>query len=219
MTSACVAQGARHLPRIAKTPSPCDQRHRTAPGPLFSSLPDAEATALAARLADVRLREGDWLLQEGEQASFFMLIDGEIEVRKVVHGTERQINIYRPGEYFGELPLLLGAPAVASLRALQPSRVAQLDPGDFSELFGACTTFSAELMQTMTQRFSRLRTLMSEMPPPRLTIVGHRYDVACHQLRDFMVRNRMTFRWLDPTRPTCAARPRLRGPEIDIPWW
>jgi hypothetical protein len=67
--------------------------------PLFSSLPDAEATALAARLADVHLREGDWLLHEGEQPSFFMLINGEIEVRKMVHGADRRINIYQPGEY------------------------------------------------------------------------------------------------------------------------
>jgi thioredoxin reductase (NADPH) len=190
--------------------------------PLFSSLPDAEASALASRCADVRLREGDWLLQEGEQPSFFMLIDGEIEVRKVVHGVDRQVNVYRQGDYFGELPLLLGAPAVASLRALRPSRVAQLDPGDFSELFGACSTFSSELMQTMSQRFSRLRTLMTEAPPPKLTIVGHRYDIACHQLRDFLVRNRMMFRWLDPTRPHLHGeaeppRPGDRFPVIVLP--
>jgi thioredoxin reductase (NADPH) len=190
--------------------------------PLFSSLPDAEANALASRLADVRLREGDWLLQEGEQPSFFMLIDGEIEVRKVVHGADRQVNVYRQGDYFGELPLLLGAPAVASLRALRASRVAQLDPGDFSELFGACSTFSSELMQTMSQRFSRLRTLMTETPPPKLTIVGHRYDIACHQLRDFLVRNRMTFRWLDPTRPYLHGeaeppRPGDRFPVVVLP--
>ncbi|TMH29346.1 MAG: cyclic nucleotide-binding domain-containing protein [Betaproteobacteria bacterium] len=190
--------------------------------PQFSSLPDAEASALTARLADVHLREGDWLLHEGEQPSFFMLINGEIEVRKMVHGADRRINVYQPGDYFGELPLLLGSPAVASLRALQPSRVARLDPADFTELFGACASFSAELTQTMTQRFSRLRTLMSEAPPPQLTIVGHRYDIACHQLRDFLVRNRLSFRWLDPTRPSLRGdadppRPGDRYPVVIMP--
>ena len=29
--------------------------------PLFATLPDSEATVLAARMADVRLRTGDWL--------------------------------------------------------------------------------------------------------------------------------------------------------------
>ncbi len=169
--------------------------------PLFASLPDEEAGALAARLADVHLRTGDWLVHEGEQPSFFMLVDGKLEVRKVVHGSERRINTYDAGEYFGELPLLLGAPALASLRALEPSRVARLDVTDFAELFSACEHFSSELTRTMTRRFTHLREIAAEPPPARVTIVGHQYDIACHQLRDFLVRNRIVFRWLDPTRP------------------
>ena len=65
------------------------------------------------------------------------------------HGSERRINTYDAGEYFGELPLLLGAPALASLRALEPSRVARLDVTDFAELFSACEHFSSELTRTM----------------------------------------------------------------------
>ncbi len=172
--------------------------------PLFATLPDSESAALAARLADIRLRAGEWLVQEGEQPSFFMLVNGSLDVRKVVHGNDRQLTTYRPGDYFGELPLLLGAPAIASVRALEPSRVAQLDRGDFTEMFSACKKFSAELTTTMTQRFTRLRTLAEEAPPARVTIVGHRFDIACHHLRDFLVRNRILFRWVDPTRPNFA---------------
>jgi len=47
--------------------------------PLFATLPDDEAETLTARLADIHLRAGDWLLHEGEQPSFFMLIDGSIQ--------------------------------------------------------------------------------------------------------------------------------------------
>lgn len=167
--------------------------------PLFAALPDDEAETLAARLADVRLREGDWLIHEGEQPSFFLLIEGSLEVRKVVHGVERQLDTYRAGTYFGELPLLLGAPAMASLRALEPSRVAQLEQNDFTSLFTMCETFAAELTRTMTYRFTRLQDLAKQAPPPTVTIIGHRYDIACHQLRDFLARNRIVFRWLDPT--------------------
>ena len=190
--------------------------------PLFATLPDSESAALAARLADIRLHAGEWLVQEGEQPSFFMVVDGSLDVRKIVHGNDRQINVYRPGDYFGELPLLLGAPAIASVRALEPSRVAQLDRGDFSVLFTACKKFSAELTTTMTQRFTRLRTLAEEAPPARVIIVGHRFDIACHQLRDFLVRNRILFRWLDPTRPNLAGeveppRPGDRYPVVQLP--
>jgi CRP-like cAMP-binding protein len=37
---------------------------------------------------------------------------------KLVAGADVQINTCEPGDFFGELPLLLGSPAVASLRAL-----------------------------------------------------------------------------------------------------
>lgn len=190
--------------------------------PLFAALPDDEARALAARLGDVRLRTGDWLLHEGEQPSFFLVIEGALEVRKMVHGVDRRLDEYGPGTYFGELPLLLGAPAIASLRAVAPSRVAQLDQLDFHTLFSECSTFASELTGTMTRRFTRLQTLAASTPQALVTIVGHRYDIACHRLRDFLARNRVVFRWLDPTQPGLAGdvpppRPGDRFPVVIVP--
>ncbi len=191
--------------------------------PLFADLPDDEAAALAARLADVRLRTGDWLLHEGEQPSFFLLLSGRLELSKVVHGRQRRLDDYLPGTYFGELPLLLGAPAIASLRAMEPSRVAQLDESDFRAMFAECSTFASELIGTMTQRFRRLQSLaQSAPPPPAVTIVGHRYDIACHQLRDFLARNRIAFTWADPTRPAAHGTHRIarsgdRYPVVVLP--
>ena len=171
---------------------------------LFAALPDNEAASLAARVADVRLREGDWLIHEGEQPSFFLLLEGTLEVRKAVHGVDRRLTEYSPGEYFGELPLLLGSPSIVSLRAVEPARVAQLDHADFRQLFTSCATLAAELTRTMTQRVSRLQALAAEVAPASVAIVGHRFDIACHHLRDFLARNRITYRWLDPTRPPAS---------------
>lgn len=168
--------------------------------PLFAALPAAEAQALAERMADIRLRTGEWLLHEGEQPSFFLLVEGSLELRKVVHGVDRRLDEYRAGTYFGELPLLLGSPAIASLRAQEPSRIARLAQEDFTTLFSSCSTFAAELTRTMTERFTRLQRLAAQAPPPTVTIVGHRFDVACHHLRDFLARNRVVYRWVDPTR-------------------
>jgi thioredoxin reductase (NADPH) len=172
--------------------------------PLFAALPDDEAETLAARVADVRLREGDWLIHEGEQPSFFLLIEGSLEVRKVVHGQERRITEFHQGDYFGELPLLLGSPAIVSLRALEPSRIAQLDQNDFRQLFTSCNALAAELTRKMTERVSNLQELATQVAPPSVTIVGHRFDIACHDLRDFLARNQIAYRWLDPTRPPAS---------------
>src|SRR5438034_11443117 len=88
--------------------------------PLFASLPASELETLAARGADIRLRAGDWLIHEGEVASFFMLLEGRIEVRKVIHGVDRLLITYAPGHYFGEVPLLLASPAVPPQPPLEP---------------------------------------------------------------------------------------------------
>src|SRR5512138_3229326 len=105
--------------------------------PLFAGMGDDDLAFIAARAADVPLRAGDWLIQEGEEPSFFIVISGHLVVSKRVAGHERELTTYGPGNFAGEVPILLGAPAIASLRAREPSRVARLAPHDFRELFGA----------------------------------------------------------------------------------
>src|SRR5664279_320230 len=91
------------------------------PVPLLESVPDTELSVIAARAADIQLHANEWLIQEGELPAFFIVLSGRLNVYKAVGGTERLINSYGPGEYGGELPLMLGSPAIASLRAAEPS--------------------------------------------------------------------------------------------------
>ncbi len=169
--------------------------------PLFASLPVAELETLAERGADIRLRAGDWLIHEGEQPSFFGLLQGRIEVRKAFHGTDRLLTVYEPGAYFGEVPLLLGSAAVASLRATEPSRLAGFEASDFRELIAGCPRLNGEIMKTMATRLGHLQEVAREIPAIAVTIIGHRFDLACHKVRDFLARNHVAFAWLDPMRP------------------
>jgi thioredoxin reductase (NADPH) len=168
--------------------------------PLFASLPQAELETLAGNGADIRLRAGDWLVREGELASFFVLLEGRMEVVKEFNGVARVLTSYAPGAYFGEVPLLLGAPAVASLRALEASRVCAFEAADFRRLIASCSHLNGEIMKTMATRVGHLQSATSATPTATATIVGHRFDLACHHLRDFLARNRIAFKWIDPTR-------------------
>ena len=184
--------------------------------PLFADLPDGEAATLTSRLADVRLRSGEFLIQEGEQPSFFMLLEGCVELRKRVHGIDRRIEVFRAPNYFGELPLMLGSPAIASVRAMEPSRAAQLDHAAFSELFSECETFSTELTRSMTRRFAQLRGLAAEKAPATVKVTGHPYDIACHDMRDFLSRNHVAFEWIDITRSPEKPRADERFPVVTL---
>jgi thioredoxin reductase (NADPH) len=165
--------------------------------PLFADIPDGELGTIAARAADIHLRTNDWLIQEGELPAFFILLSGRLTVSKLVGGIERVINTYGPGDYAGEVPLLLGSPAIASLRAAEPSRVCRLHENDFRELIAACPRLNQQLLRTMATRINGLQQLAVEAPLATVTIIGHRFDLACHALRDFLARNRVAYRWHD----------------------
>src|SRR4051812_49100640 len=114
--------------------------------PLFAGLPDNERSSLAARAADVKLRRDEWFLLEGQTPAFFALLEGRVAVYKSIAGRDQHVTDYFPGDYFGEVPLLLGSPAIASLRADEASRVVRLTSADFHDLVTHCKTLNAEIL-------------------------------------------------------------------------
>ena len=129
---------------------------------LFAPLPESERASLAARAADVRIGADEYLLIEGQTPAFFGLLEGRIDVSKVVGGREQRLTTYGPGDYFGEVPLLLGAPALASLQATEPARLMRLDAPDFLEMVTQCRVLSGEISRTMATRVARLQQVTVE---------------------------------------------------------
>ena len=172
--------------------------------PLFAPLPESERASLAARAADVRLHPDEWFLLEGQTPAFFALLEGKVGVYKSIAGHDRHVYDYSPGDYFGEVPLLLGSPAIASLRAAAPSRLMRLDGTDFHELIAHCRVLNAEVMKTMAKRVDMLQQLSVDTPLTSATLIGRRDDAFCHDLRDFLSRNHIGFRWLDLDDRACV---------------
>ena len=85
------------------------------------------------------------------------MITGRLDVLKSIGG-EQVINHYDAGEYGGEVPILLGAPAIAACvprsRRRLPPRSGGLPGTDRS----MPVAHNAELMQTMARRVSGLRS-------------------------------------------------------------
>src|SRR5215470_2813174 len=166
--------------------------------PLLAEVPGSELATIARRMADINLRPNDWLIHEGELPAFFIVLSGAVDVVKLVGGADRVINHYGAGEYGGEVPLLLRSPAIAGLRATEASRVARLESTDFHELIVACPKLNAQVMRTMAARIERVQQVhASTAPQPAVTLIGHHFDVACHELRDFLSRNHVPFRWIE----------------------
>ena len=95
--------------------------------PIFSTLSPIARTDVAQAAADIRLNAGEYAVYEGEPPALFVVIEGAIEVIKLVDGIERKIGMRLPGKLFGEVPLIFGTQFQAGFRASEPTRVVKLD--------------------------------------------------------------------------------------------
>ncbi len=172
--------------------------------PLFAAVPHALRARIAARSADIRVNTGEWISYEGDVAYFWTLLEGEVERVRVVAGEEVQVTTFDPGEYFGEVPLMLSTPSFATTRALCPSRLMRTDGADFHLLLTESAEAAAMIARTLSRRVTFIGDAWTAQKPTQATIVGDRLDFACHDVRDFLSRNQIAFEWLDPGDPADA---------------
>src|ERR1700734_4091675 len=103
---------------------------------IFGCLEETERHRLAQKAADVRLQPGEWLIREGETPHFFVILEGRLALTKDILGAVKEFREYeyKAGDFFGEVPILLGTTALVSLRAETSCRVARFEKQQFQEL-------------------------------------------------------------------------------------
>ena len=188
--------------------------------PIFDCLNEAQRKRYADRAADVRLREREALIREGEQPYFFVLLEGSLVLKKDVGGKLAVLHTYKPGEFFGEVPIMMGAPAFVSIFAKEPSRVARFEPQHLHELIRESEACSALIMQTMNSRLQSVQQFALELPSTRVLVVGSQYDTDCRDIRSFLSTNRIPYEWIDRERepdrvPACMPRD-FAGPAVVV---
>ena len=74
---------------------------------LFSGLTDQELKSVE-KGREVWFEEGDKILAEGEHDTFYVVLDGKVEVILRDGFKEAVLSTYNSGDHFGELPIILG---------------------------------------------------------------------------------------------------------------
>ena len=166
--------------------------------PLFSRLPAEDLERLAGHAADIQLASGEYAVHEGEERALYAVLSGRIEVTKRFDGIERTIGWRTAGKIFGEVPIALGGPFIGSYRAAEPSRVVCLEARDYYALAARWPEIGEAVGALARERIGGLQGLAAEAPKAKATILGHRYDAACHELRRFLARNQLSFDWVTP---------------------
>jgi thioredoxin reductase (NADPH) len=168
--------------------------------PLFSALPSAKLAEVAKHAADIRLGPGDYAVHEGEDPALFVVISGLIEIIRRVDGIEEKVGERKPGVTHGEIPLVFGVQFQVASRALEPTRVLRLDARHYYALAADVPELAKavrELAEYRTSGPKGLKSIVAERRKPQVTMIGHRYDPSCVELRRFLTRNQITFVGID----------------------
>lgn len=82
-----------------------DHCGRTGANTVFAGLDESERQRLAQKAADIRLEGGDWLIREGEEPRFFVVLEGLLQAVKDIVGQRRELDQVKAGEFFAEIPI------------------------------------------------------------------------------------------------------------------
>ena len=175
--------------------------------PLFSTLAVPELERLAQTSADLHLSAGEYAAHEGgEERALFAVLAGKMEVVKLIDGVERTLGWRVPGNIFGELPIALGTPLFGGYRASEPSRVMRVEIREYYAIAAASPEISLKVAALARERVGGMQGISAETPKPRVTMVGHRWDSACSELRHFLARNQISHDWMTPDAPDLPTR-------------
>jgi thioredoxin reductase (NADPH) len=168
---------------------------------LFSNLDLAQREQLSRVAADVSLVAGEYAAHEGAERALFAVLEGRIEPVRLVDGIERVLGERQPGDIFGEVPIALGTVFPVGFRAAEPSRVMRIEAPDYHAIAAVAPDVGKEVGRLAAHRMGGARGLQgiaAEPRAPRALVVGHRWDASCAELRRFLDRNQVTFKWLTP---------------------
>ena len=168
---------------------------------IFTGLSVDACDRLARVAADIRLAPGEYAVHAQDKRALFAVLEGRLETVNTVDGILRVVGGRGPGELVGEVPIALGTTFPFGFRAVEPTRLMRLEAEDYHAAVAQAPKVGERLGALARERIGYLQGITADTPPPRALVVGERWDPATTQLRRFLDRNQVTFRWITPDAP------------------
>ena len=133
--------------------------------PFFGGLEPEALDRLAASMRSRRFRRGEVIFHVGDPGdALFVIVSGEVKISLPSEtGDEAILATLRPGDVFGELALLDGAPRSASATALTPTETVILPRDRFRELIATEAGVRDALLASIAGELRRLTTHVEEL--------------------------------------------------------
>jgi CRP/FNR family transcriptional regulator, cyclic AMP receptor protein len=117
--------------------------------PLFSGCSKRELSEISTLADELALPEGSTLVEEGRLGQeFFVLVDGEVEVRR----NGKRVKRLAAGDFFGEMALVSSRPRNSTVRAVGPVRVLVVHEPSFRRLLHDSPAIQLKVLRTLADR-------------------------------------------------------------------
>ncbi|HUA04825.1 MAG TPA: FAD-dependent oxidoreductase [Solirubrobacteraceae bacterium] len=136
---------------------------------------------------------GEVLFREGDAAyDFFLVESGAVAIVQGYGHENRVIAVHGAHRFLGEINLLTGARPYLSAVVRDRGEVIQVT----AERLRRLVANDEELSNIILRAFLARREILIDIGAG-VKLVGSRYSRCTHRLREFLVRNRMPFQWMD----------------------
>jgi thioredoxin reductase (NADPH) len=141
-----------------------------------------------------RYNDGDSLIKAGERESKFQIINsGEVDIFDDSDG-RKMIATLSPGEFTGDVALLIGGPSLITGISKGPSEAYSTSVEGLRELMNR----DPELGDIILSAFIARRDILREAPNfTGLRVIGSCYSADTNRIRELLSKNRILFTWLD----------------------
>ncbi len=133
--------------------------------PLFAGLDASALESVARSLRARRFRRGEVIFHLGDPGdALFIVASGAVKISLPSEtGEEAILATLRPGDFFGELALLDGAPRSASAAALEPTETLVLPRNRFRELIANEPVIRDAVLTSLSRELRRLTQHVEEL--------------------------------------------------------
>jgi CRP/FNR family transcriptional regulator len=130
--------------------------------PLFATLSDSEFNSLQSVFLIRCFRKNQVIFMEEDSGKYmYIVLAGKLKVTKTTPGgKETVLAIHQPGDFFGEMTLLDGKTAPATVSAMEDCRIATVSGGDFRKYLMRNEKVVEQIIQVLC---SRLRQVWSQI--------------------------------------------------------
>lgn len=170
----------------------------------LGGIPPAEIAWLAEHGQELAVEAGEFYVHEGDPARpFYLVLDGEIQITRVINGSPAVMGTTPRGIMGGEQPLLLQTPSPITARALAPTRLLVFEEPTFRRIFTDCPAFGARVLQTTTARSQNFATAIKQQE--KLAALGKLSAGLAHELNNPAAAAQRAADLLRTTLPTLLA--------------